>query len=171
MALTLILIPVLVFLLIILSWIWPPDSPWAPWWKTNKKTAAAICNLANLQNGDIVYDLGCGDAEVLITAAQKFDIAGVGIEIDPLRFLIASFRITSRNLSSKIKIKRANFFKEDISNASVVIVYLVPATLKKLLPKFRKLKKGTRIVSFRYDIEGLKIKKMDKKNNLRLYVI
>lgn len=171
MALTILLIPVLIFLLIILSWVWPPDSPWAPWWRTNKKTARAICKLVGAKTGDIIYDLGCGDAEVLITAAKKFDVKGIGIEIDPLRFLIAKFRVKSAGVSSKVKIKRANFFKEDISSASVVIVYLVPATLKKLMPKFKKLKKGTRIVSYRYDIEGLKIKEKDKRSSLRLYII
>lgn len=169
MALTLILIPVLVFLLIILSWVWPPDSPWAPWWRTNRKTALSICKLASLKKGDVVYDLGCGDAEVLITAAQRFGCRGVGIEIDPLRFLIAKLRVRLGGSYDKVKIRRANFFKEDFSKATVVIVYLVPATLKKLLPKFKKLKKGARIVSYRYEIEGLKIESTDEKNNLYLY--
>lgn len=162
----------LVFLLVILSWVWPPDSPWAPWWRTNKKTALAICKLVNLKKEDVIYDLGCGDAEVLITAAKKFGTKGVGMEIDLLRSIIARSRVRLEGVSDRVKIKRANFFKEDISEATVVIVYLVPKALQKLLPKFKKeLKKGTRIVSFRYDIEGLKIKEVDNKNNLRLYVI
>ncbi len=161
----------LVFLLVVLSWVWPPDSPWAPWWRTNKKTARAICKLAGIKKEDILYDLGCGDGEVLITAAQKFGARGVGIEIDPLRFIIASLRVRLGRLSNKIEIRRANFFKEDISEASVIIVYLVPATLQKLLPKFKKLKKGTRIISYRYDIEGLKVKKIDRENGLILYII
>ncbi len=159
----------LIFLLIILSWVWPPDSPWAPWWRTNKKVATAICKLAEIKKDDVIYDLGCGDAEVLMTAARKFDIAGVGMEIDPLRFLIANLRVMFAGQSGKVKIKRANFFNQDISKASVVIVYLVPATLKKLLPKFKKeLKIGTRIVSYRYEM-NLPFFKEDKKNNLYLY--
>lgn len=171
MVLIILLFILLIFLLIILSWVWPPDSPWAPWWRTDKKTALAICRLAGIKKEDILYDLGCGDAQVLITAAQKFGTSGVGIEIDPLRFLIAKFRVGKLSLEGKIKIKRANFFKEDISEATVVIVYLVPATLSKLLPKFKKLKKGTRIVSYRYEIQGLKVQKQDEGNNLKLYVI
>ena len=63
------------------------------------------------------------------------------------------------------------FFDENISEASVIIVYLVPKTLDKLLPKFKKeLKKGTRIVSFRYAI-NIPLKKIDKKNNIMLYII
>ena len=171
MVLTVLLFILLTFLLVILSWVWPPDSPWAPWWRTNRKTARAICKLGGIKKEDILYDLGCGDAEVLITAAEKFGTRGVGIEIDPVRFIVAKFRIESANLSNKIKIKRTNFFKANISPASVVIVYLVPATLAKLLPKFKKLKKGTRIISYRYDIQGLKVKKQDKENDLRLYSI
>lgn len=165
----LVLIFAILFLLFILSWVWPPDSPWAPWWRTNKKTALAICKLAAVKDGDIVYDLGCGDGEVLITTAEKFDIKGVGIEIDPLRFIFASLRVKFGKVSNKVKIKRANFWGEDISEASIIIVYLVPATLKKLLDKFKKLKKGTKIVSYRYEIPQMKPVKKDNVNKLYLY--
>lgn len=166
----LILIGIILFLLFLLSMVWPPDSPWAPWWRTNKKTAKVICKMANINNKDVVYDLGCGDGEVLLQAA-KFGASGVGIEIDPLRALIANIRIIKNNFQNKITIKKNNFFKEDFSKASVIIVYLVPKTLEKLLPKFKKeLKKGTRIVSYRYEM-NLKLKDYDKKNQIRLYII
>src|SRR4030042_1836639 len=167
--LALILVAIL-FLLFLLSMVWPPDSPWAPWWRTNTKTAKAICKLAEIGSKDVIYDLGCGDGEVLIQSA-KLGTRGIGIEIDPLRVIIAKIRIYKNNLNRKIFIKRKNFFEEDISEASVIIVYLIPQTLKKLLPKFKKeLKKGTRIVSYRYEI-NLPLKKIDPKNNIRLYVI
>ncbi len=161
----------IVFLLIVLSMIWPPNSPWAPWWRTDEKTAEAICRLAQVTEKDIVYDLGCGDGEVLLFAARNYDSCGVGVEIDPLRTLIAQFRVWKNKMSKKVVIKRKNFFDEDISRATVVIVYLVPKALQLLLPKFeRELKKGTRIVSYRYDVP-LKLKKSDTKYNLRLYVV
>jgi ribosomal protein L11 methylase PrmA len=150
--------------------VWPPDSPWAPWWRTNKKTAKAIVKLAGITNKDIIYDLGCGDAEVLIQCA-KIGAKGVGIEIDPLRVLISGIRISGNNFNKKVVIKKNNFFNEDISMATVVVVYLVPSALNKLLPKFKKeLKKGTRIVSFRYRI-NLPVKKEDSENKLFLYSI
>lgn len=170
MELILLLFFVVVFLLVMLSWVWPPDSPWAPWWRTNKKTALAICKLADIKKEDIIYDLGCGDGEVLIAIA-KMGASGVGVEIDPMRFLIAKIRVNFLGFGNKIKIKKKNFFKEDLSQASVIIVYLVPKALNQLVPKFRKeLKKGTRIVSYRYEIEGLKLIKKDSKNSLGLYV-
>lgn len=166
------LLVVVIFLLVMLSWIWPPDSPWAPWWRTNKTTALAICRLAKITKKDVVYDLGCGDAEVLVTAAKEHGAKGIGIEIDPLRVFIARFRVWKNGLQKKITIKKKNLFDEDISKASVVIVYLVPKTLERLRKeKFMKqLKKGTRIVSFRYKI-NLPEKSYDKKYNLYLYEI
>lgn len=170
MLLYLILIGIILFLLFLLSMVWPPDSPWAPWWRTNKKTAKAICKIANINSKDVVYDLGCGDGEVLLQAA-KLGARGVGIEIDPSRAFIASLRMEKNNFQNKIAIKKKNFFQEDLSKATVVIVYLVPKTLEKLLPKFKKeLKKGTRIVSFRYQM-NLPLKNKDSKNKIYLYVI
>lgn len=151
--------------------VWPPDSPWAPWWRTNKKTAKAICRLAKISDKDIVYDLGCGDGTLIITASKEFNSTGVGIEIEPTRFLISKIRIAMNGLSSKVKIKRKSFFDEDLSNATVIVVYLVPKTLQKLLLKFKKeLKKSTRIVSYRYPL-NIKMKRKDTKNDLYLYII
>lgn len=167
----LILILAIVFLLMVLSMVWPPDSPWAPWWRTNKKTARTMCRLAKVGKNDIVYDLGSGDGTALIVAAKEFGAKGVGIEIDPLRAFISTLLLYRNKVADKVQIKKKNFFDEDISKASVVFVYLVPRVLNKLLPKFKKeLKRGTRIVSFRYAI-NLPSKEHDKENDLRLYVV
>lgn len=166
----LIFIGVILFLLILLSMIWPPDSPWAPWWRTNKNTAKAICEIAKIDKHDVIYDLGCGDGEVLI-ACGKLGAAGVGVEIEPSRAIIAKIRVFINKLQQKIVIKRKSFYDEDISKATVVIVYLVPKTLEKLIPKFKQeLKKGTKIVSYRYKM-NLSLKEEDKKNKLYLYII
>jgi len=161
----------IIFLLLMLSAVWPPDSPWAPWWRTSQKTARAICKLAKIKKGDLVYDLGCGDGTALITAAKECGAKGVGIEIDPVRYWISKIRSQKNGLSKELKVVRDNFFNQRIENADVVIVYLIPKTLDKLLPKFKKeLKKGTRIVSFVYEI-NLPLKAQDKENRLRLYTI
>jgi len=171
MLLDFIILLIILFLLVLLSMVWPPDSPWAPWWRTSHKTARAICKLAKIKDEDLIYDLGSGDGTALITAAKEFGASGVGIEIDPLRYWISRIRIKNANLSDKVKVIRKNFFKQDIKDADVVFVYLVPKTLERLLPKFKKeLKKGTRVVSFVYEM-NLPLKKYDKKNRLRLYII
>lgn len=166
-----ILLLAIFILLIFLSWIWPPDSPWAPWWKTSKKTARAMCELANLTKEDVIYELGSGDGTSLIIAAKEFGAQCVGIEIDPLRYFISTLMIRIIRVSDKVTIKRKNFFDEDLSKATVVYAYLVPKALNKLLPKFKsELKPGTRIVSYRYEI-NLSQENLDAKYQLRLYVI
>ncbi len=151
--------------------VWPPDSPWAPWWRTSHRTARAICKLAKIKTGDLIYDLGSGDGTALITAASEFGAVGIGVEIDPVRYWVSKIRIQKKGLSKKIRVVRKNFFQENIKNADVVFVYLVPKALEKLLPKFKKeLKKGTRIVSFVYEMD-LQLKGYDKKNRIRLYTI
>ena len=169
--LNLVLFFIIIFLLVILSWIWPPDSPWTPWWRTSKEKARAICKLAKVSSKDIVYELGSGEGNTLIVAAKEFGAKGVGIEIDPLRFFLSTLLLYRNKVTDKVKIKRKNFFDEDLSKATVVFVYLVPKALNRLLPKFKKeLKKGARIVSLNYEID-LPLVAHDKKNNLRLYVV
>lgn len=161
----------LLLLLFILSAVWPPDSPWAPWWNVKRKTAKAICRLAGVTKKDTVYDLGSGDGTALIVAAQEFGARGIGVEIDPLRAFLSKMKIKRAGLSKQINIHRKNFFQHDISSATVVFVYLVPKALQRLLPKLQKeLKPGTRIVSFRYEL-SLPIKHYDKEHDLRLYII
>lgn len=165
------LIFAIIVLLLFLSMVWPPDSPWAPNWGTSRKIAEAQCLLAKVTAKDLIYDLGSGGGLALITAAKKFGAKGVGVEIDPARYFISKFRVWRENASSKALFKRANLFNEDLTPATVIFVYLVPKTLNRLIPKFKKeLKKGTRIVSFRYEM-NLPLKKVDKKNKLFLYII
>ena len=171
MILDLILVLATIPLLILLSWIWPPDSPWSPRWRTKKHTARAAFKLANLKKTDTVYELGSGEATALIVAAKEFGAKCVGIEIDPVRFYLSKLSITRYGLGKKVHLKRGNFFNENLSGATVVYAYLVPKALNRLIPKFRKeLKKGTPIISYKYEM-NLPLKKFDKKNELRLYII
>ncbi len=150
---------------------WPPDSPWAPWWKTSKKTARAMCRLAKINKDDVIYDLGSGDGTALIVAAKEFGAKGVGIEIDLLRAFISSMLLRSSGVSDKVQIIKKNFFDVNISDASVVFAYLVPKALGRLKPKLLKeLNLGTLLVSYRYKI-SLPLVRYDKKNDIYLYKI
>jgi hypothetical protein len=170
--LNIVLLLILIILLFSLSMFWPPDSPWAPWWRTNKKTAEAICKFANISPKDIIYDLGCGDAEVLILAAKKYGAKGIGIEIELSRFLFAKIRVFKNKLNKRIQIKRENFFKSNLVKATIINVYLVPKTLERLKKQkfLKELKPGTKIISYRYEMNLPKIKE-DKKHHLFLYKI
>jgi len=161
----------LIILLFLLSMMWPPDSPWSPWWRTNKKIARIQCKLAKIGKDDLVYDLGCGDAAALRTAAKEFGAQGVGVEIDLLRYWYAKIAIFFSGLSGRLTIVRENFFDVDVSPATVVIMYLIPKTLNRLKPKLLKeLKPGTRIVTFVYQIDLPLIAK-DEKNEVYVYQI
>src|SRR3990167_4747056 len=161
----------IILCLIILSWIWPPDSPWAPWWRTRSGVARVAFKLAKVGKKDIVYELGSGEATALIIAAQEFGAKGVGIEIEPFRFLLSKFTVWQKGLNKQITLKRGNFFDENLSEATAIFVYLVPKTLDRLIPKFKKeLKKVTRIISYHYEM-NLPLKNKDAKNNIFLYII
>lgn len=130
-----------------------------------------MCRLAKVSKKDTVYDLGCGDGTALIVAAKEFGAKGVGIEIDPLRFIISTLMIRIIGVADKVIIRRKNFYDVNISKASVVFVYLVPKALGRLKPKFLKeLKRGTLLASFRYKI-NLPLVACDKINDIYLYEI
>lgn len=172
---TLLIFPIIfvtiVLLLFLLSMVWPPDSPWSPWWRTNSKRAKMICKFAKVTKEDIVYDLGAGDGALLITAAKDYGARSVGVEIDPFRAVIAKLAVLFTNQGRKIKIIRKNFFETDIKDATVVFMYLIPKTLARLKPKLLKeLKPGTRIVTFAYKID-LPIIRQDLENEIYLYEI
>ncbi|MBI4091674.1 MAG: SAM-dependent methyltransferase [Candidatus Levybacteria bacterium] len=168
---------IIVVSLVILWFVWPPDSPWSPWWVVRTRQIREGLRIAKVTKKDIVYDLGSGDGRVPIIAAREFGGRGVGIEIDYIRHLTAWLKVRLYNLKDKVTLKRGNFFDYNISDATVVFVYLIPRVLEKLKPKvFRELKKGTKIISYKYKFEirekdKLKLVRSDTKNQIHLYKI
>lgn len=168
---------IILFLLYVLSAVWPPDSPWAPWWQTPEEVCRKMARLAKIGKKDKIYDLGCGSGKALIVANREFGATGVGIEIDPLRFLWAKWNVW-RGKAKGVIILKENFFKIDLSDATVLYMYLVPAALKRLAPKLTKeLQPGTKIVSYVYDLPEVlfkgkvKLVKYDKENKVFLYKV
>jgi len=134
-------------LLLLVSGIWPTffGAPWVP---TSKKEVDTLLALANVTANDIVYDLGCGDGRILITAARKYGARAMGIEIEPLKYLWCQLRINFLGLSDRVTVRLGNLFETDLSDATVVVVYLLKETNQRLLPKLKaELKLGTRILS------------------------
>ncbi len=161
----------IILLLLLLSMVWPPNSPWSPWWRTNTRRARLICKRVKLDKNDIIYDLGSGDGTLLITAAKEFGARAIGVEIDPLRVWISRILVFFKGLNKKIRIVRKNFFRADISEATIVFMYLVPKALEALKPKLLKeLKPGTKIVTFVYKID-LPIIDEDLKNEIYVYEV
>jgi cyclopropane fatty-acyl-phospholipid synthase-like methyltransferase len=125
----------------------------APYVSTPQPVVDAMLRLAAVRPGEMVYDLGCGDGRIVITAARNFGARGVGIDIDPRRIEEANAMARLAGVSSQVRFAVQDLFKTDFSDADVMAIYLFPELNAKLLPKFRaELKPGARIVSHQFGI-------------------
>jgi predicted RNA methylase len=127
-----------------------PDVIYVP---TPHEVVDAMLKLANVTPRDVVYDLGCGDGRIPIAAAKAYGARGVGIDIDPQRIKEATANVEAAGVGSRVKILNGDLFETDISEATVVTLYLLPSLNIKLMPKLQKeLRAGTRIVSHSFDM-------------------
>jgi predicted RNA methylase len=101
---------------------------------------------------DVVYDLGSGDGRIPITAAQKYGARAVGIDINPQRIKEANENLAKTDVGGKVTFLNQDLFETDISEATVVTLYLLPTLNIKLMPKLKALKPGTRIVSHSFNM-------------------
>lgn len=146
---------ILPILLIVISLYWTRivGGPWVP---SSMQMVRRMLEMAEVGPKDVVYDLGCGDGRMVLTAAMRYHARAVGIEIDPLRYLWCQFLITVLGQRKRIRIIFGNLFTKDLSEADVVICYLMPDALAKLEKKLKKeLQPGTRVVSNRFTFPTL----------------
>lgn len=108
-----------------------------------------ICRAVGLKSGEVIYDLGCGKANLLTVASKEFGAKGVGYEISLWPYVWARLRILI--LGAEVEMHLQDFFKADLSRADVVFCYLFPEIMAKLEPKFKaELKPGARVVSYSF---------------------
>jgi precorrin-6B methylase 2 len=108
---------------------------------------------ARVGPSDIVFDLGSGDGRIPIAAVKDFGAArAIGIELDPVRITEARANAEAAGVSHRVTFLQQDLFTADLSAATVIAMYLLPAINEKLAPTFRALKPGTRIVSHNYDM-------------------
>jgi SAM-dependent methyltransferase len=144
-----------------------PDVHYEP---SSPEVVIAMLKLADVHEGDRVYDLGCGDGRIVITAAQKFGARGVGIDIDPQRIQEATENARKAGVTRRVKFRNEDLFESDIRKATVVALYLFPWVNLKLRPKLlAELKPGTRIVSHSHDMGDWPPEKMVEVNGERIY--
>jgi SAM-dependent methyltransferase len=116
-----------------------------------------MLEMASLKPGEVLYDLGCGDGRILIAAASRYKVKGVGIEISQSLAETASERVKKAGLQGHVKIIHADFMKTDLSAANVVTLYLATTANDTLRPNLeRYLKPSTRVISYDYPIPGWK---------------
>lgn len=128
-----------------------PDIGYIP---TPQLAVDMMLSAAAVEPSDLIYDLGCGDGRVLITAAQRFGARGVGIDIDPERIQQCQREAQQAGVCDRIQFRQENLFEADFQKATVVTLYLLPHLNLRLQPKLKQLRPGTRIVSHHFDIEG-----------------
>ena len=142
----------------------------APWHPLMPYTIRRILKFVDIRPGETIFDLGCGDGRVLITAAKEYSAKGVGVEIDPIKVGLARLLAKFKKADSQVKIIRGNIFDFDPSEADIVYLYLTHQAMDKLFPEIlTKLKPTVRIVSYRFCIRGMNPEKVSADKTLFLY--
>lgn len=143
-----------------------PDVPYVP---TPQPVVDRMLAIAKVDRNDVVYDLGSGDGRLVITAAQKYGARGVGIDINPKRIQQAEKNAKRAEVTNLVEFRQQDLFETDLSNATVVTLYLLPSVNLKLRPKLLKLKPGTRIVSHAFDMGNWKPEKVERVSGRTVY--
>ena len=145
-----------------------PDVWWEP---TTEPVATAMLKLAGVTSRDVVYDLGCGDGRIVIAAAKQFGARGVGIDIDPQRIDESNENARKAGVTDMVQFREEDLFESNISEATVVTLFLWPSVNMKLRPKLLKeLKPGTRVVSHSHDMGDWKPDKEEIVDGARLFL-
>lgn len=127
-----------------------PDVHYEP---TPPDVVEVMLRLANVKAGDVVYDLGCGDGRIVITAARQFAARGVCVDIDPQRVAESRENARAAGVSDRVRFLNQDLLLTDVSEATVVMLFLSPALNLKVRSKLlRELKPGARIVSHWHDM-------------------
>jgi SAM-dependent methyltransferase len=126
-----------------------PDVHYVP---TPEPVVARMLDLARVRPGDVVYDLGCGDGRIVVEAARRGARKAVGVDLDPERVAEARENVRAAGVQDRARIVEGDLFEQDLSDATVVTLYLLPELNLRLRPKLLELKPGTRIVSHAFDM-------------------
>jgi tRNA G37 N-methylase Trm5 len=133
-----------------------PDVIYVP---TPQEVVDKMLQMADVRPGEIVYDLGCGDGRIPVTAAKKYGSKAWGFDINPVRVKESLENVEKNNVKHLVTIKLQDIFELDLSKADVITLYLLPTLNVKLIPQLDKLKPGCRIVSHDFDMAGVRPKR------------
>ena len=126
------------------------DVPYVP---TPQEVVDRMLELARVGKNDVLYDLGCGDGRIVVTAARLRGARGTGIDLNPVRIAEAKENAKRAGVADRASFKVGDLFETDVSPATVVTLYLLPSVNVKLRPRlWQQLKVGTRVVSHAFDM-------------------
>jgi SAM-dependent methyltransferase len=151
-------------------WAAVPLATGLPWVPTRDWRIRKALQLAAVQPGEVVYDLGAGDGRVLVMAAREFEARAVGIEISPVHCLIALLRARLAGVGRQVNIHWGSFYQFDFSNAEVVFIYMTQGQADRLRPHLEtRLKPGARVVTISSDMDGWQPEQIDRQELIFLY--
>lgn len=131
----------------------PPPALDVVWVASDMAVVDEMLRLAALRPDDVLYDLGCGDGRIVVTAAQRHGVRGVGVDLDPVRIREARAAAARAGVTDRVTFIEGDLFATDLSPATVVTLYLGRDVNRRLRPKLlRELRPGARIVSHDYDL-------------------
>ena len=160
----------LVFLCAVVVWMLWPLVIGAGWIPTPKKVVRKMLQLASVDADDTLFELGSGDGRIIFMAATEFGAKAVGIEADPVRVLWTLIWIRLKGLKDQVNVLWGNFFKKDLTAASVVTIYQSTDINNRLKDKLmRELKPGTRVISHSFTFECWEPIKVDKESKVYVY--
>jgi tRNA G37 N-methylase Trm5 len=134
-----------------------PDVIFVP---TPQPVVDRMLELAKVKKGETVYDLGCGDGRIVVTAA-KLGAKAKGFDIDPKRIAESKENVKKNKVEKNAEIIHADIFELDLKEANVITLYLLPSLNVKLIPQLDKLPKGVRIVSHSFEMQGVEPDKVE----------
>jgi SAM-dependent methyltransferase len=127
----------------------------APYVPTPRDIAKEMLSFADVKRGDVVYDLGCGDGRLLMTAAIEYGARGVGVEIRGDLVEMALKAIREAGVGDLVRVIHGDMFEQDLNEATVVTLYLLSTVNVHLRPKLEnELRRGARVVCHDFGIEG-----------------
>jgi len=122
---------------------------------TPQDVVERMLELAAVSQDDLVYDLGCGDGRVLVTAARTYGCRCRGYDIDPLRVRDSLHNARQQGVAALVQVEQRDIFTLDLKDADVIFLYLLPELNVRLIPQLKQLRPGTRIVSHLFDMAGV----------------
>jgi SAM-dependent methyltransferase len=141
----------------------PARKPDVPFAASVDEVVDTMLRTAEVTDKDTVYDLGCGDGRIVIAAASKYGARGVGVDINPIRIKESRRNARNAGVSQKVTFIEQDLLKTDLSQATVVAIYLDPKMNLRLRPKLlRELQPGARVVSNSFDMGDWKPDKVVK---------
>jgi len=133
----------------------PPPGGHVMYLPTPQDVVERMLTLAAVSKDDLVYDLGCGDGRVLVTAARTYGCRCRGYDIDPLRVRDSLQNARRHGVEDLIQVEQQDIFTLDLRDADVIFLYLLPELNVRLIPQLKQLRPGTRIVSHLFDMHGI----------------